>query len=328
VDTFESFGKAIYTVNEATFDEIALNLFHFQAVHNPVYKEYLTLLGVNLQNVRRLEDIPFLPITLYKSKDVRTGSWTEQITFTSSGTIGEMPSRHHVKSKDFYLANAAKCFHHFYGPPEDFVILGLLPSYQERTGSSLIFMVDHFMRAGGHSLSGYYRDDHHALAARLEELASNNVPTILWGVTYALLDFAEAFKLELGRCIVIETGGMKGRRVEITREELHGTLQNRFGVTAISSEYGMTELMSQAYAKKSGIFGTPPWMKILIRDPEDPFGRLPEGRPGGINIIDLANIHTCAFVETQDLGRVAENGSFEILGRLDNSDIRGCSLLG
>lgn len=328
MNTFESFEDLIYQVNDHTFPEIALRLFHFQALSNPVYKEYLAGIGIDPHLVERMEDIPFLPITFFKSRSVKTGQWEEEITFTSSGTTQTETSRHHVRSKAFYAKNAARCFNMFYGKPEDFVMLAMLPSYAERAGSSLIYMVDQFIRAGGHPSSGFVTNDHQALALKLSELLKAGARVMLWSVTFAILDFAESHEMDLDGCIVIETGGMKGRRTEITRDELHRILMQRLHLRQVSSEYGMTELMSQAYSLRNGIFGVPPWMKVMVRDPEDPFGRLPAGRVGGINIIDLANIHSCAFVETQDLGRAGQDGNFEVLGRLDNSDIRGCNLLG
>ena len=328
MDTFESFEQVIYKVNAQTFPEIALKLFHFQAACNPVYQGYLAGLGVDPHAVTALEDIPFMPITFFKTKAVKTGEWDDEIVFTSSGTTGKDVSRHHLRSRSFYTTNATNCFTSFFGSPDDFVILAMLPSYAERTGSSLVFMVDHFIRAGGRDESGYFLHDHDALATRLEQLKGSGVKVILWGVTFALLELAEKCRVDLAHCIVIETGGMKGRRAEITREELHSILQQRLNLRHVCSEYGMTELLSQAYSKSDGVFECPTWMKVVIRDPEDPLARLPSGRVGGINVIDLANIHSCAFVETGDLGRSGQDGSFEVLGRLDNSDIRGCNLLG
>lgn len=328
MNTFESFEEVIYTTNERTFNEIALKLFHFQAHNNPVYYAYLKGLNVSPANITRVEEIPFLPISFFKTRSVKTGDWTEEITFASSGTTGKDTSHHHVKHKAFYLDNAVKCFQHFYGPPDDYVFLALLPSYLDRQGSSLVSMVDHFIQGRHQQDSGYYKDDHQRLADKLLQLRKNETRVILWGVSFALLDFAENYPMDLGGCIVVETGGMKGRRPEITREELHNILRQRLNLSHVSSEYGMTELLSQAYSKKNGVFFSVPWLKAIIRDPEDPREWLPTGRAGGINIIDLANIHSCAFVETQDLGRAGENGSFEVLGRLDNSDIRGCNLLG
>jgi hypothetical protein len=327
LDTFESFEGHIYSVNDSTFDQIALRLFHFQAVHNKVYAEYLQHLGIDSQAIASVDQIPFLPITFFKSRDVKTGTWEPDVVFTSSGTTGANTSRHFA-NKAFYLDNTEKCFTHFFGSPAKFVFLALLPGYLGREGSSLIAMVDHFIRLGDRRQSGFYRETTKQLHLVIDEIRRHKIPAILWGVTHALLDLSESEAWDLEQCLVIETGGMKGMKAEITRDELQVLLTKSLKVPFISSEYGMTELMSQAYAPKGGLFQTPPWMKVVIRDPEDPRGRLPMGRTGGINVIDLANIRSCAFVETQDLGRQGENDRFEVLGRLDNSDIRGCNLLG
>lgn len=327
MENFESFERLIYSVNAGSFDEIALRLFHFQAIHNKVYAEYLDNLGVDPRQVKSTAEIPFLPITFFKTREVKTGQWNEDVVFTSSGTTGSQTSRH-LAMRDFYLSNAVRCFRQFFGPPEDFVFLALLPGYLGRSGSSLIAMLEHFVGLSQSTASAFYSSRQGEILQRLQDLQGASRNVILWGVTHALLDLAQHNNLSLGDCIVIETGGMKGMRAEITRDELQSLLMARFQVPFISSEYGMTELMSQAYAVKGGNFQCPSWMKIVIRDPEDPLGRLPEGRIGGINVIDLANIYSCAFVETQDVGRLVENHHFEVLGRLDNSDIRGCNLLG
>jgi len=328
LDTFESFEGVISEVNAQTFPDIALRLFRFQAAHNAVYKGYLSGLGIDPQTITTPWDIPCMPIGFFKTKTVKTGEWKDEIVFSSSGTTGKDTSWHHVRNRLFYARNATNCFAAFFGNPADFVILAMLPSYLERTGSSLVFMVDHFIRAGARKESGYFLHNYDALAERLMQLKASGDKVMLWGVTFALLDFAEKYNVDLSHSHVIETGGMKGRRAEITREELHGILQRRLNLRQVSSEYGMTELLSQAYSKSGGIFECPPWMKVMIRDPEDPFARLPDGRVGGINVIDLANVHSCAFVETPDLGRMGKDGGIEVLGRLDNSDIRGCNLLG
>lgn len=329
MESFKSFEESLYDVNDRSFEEIALKLFHFQAKNNPVYGEYIRHLGLRPAVINTLRDIPYLPVSFFKTHDIRTGDWKEQTVFTSSGTTGTVSSRHLVNSVDFYLSNSERCFEFFYGSPSNYNTLALLPSYAERQGSSLIAMIEHFISKGQ---GGFY---HNNLPGLLEQLSkprqSTQRKTILWGVTFALLDLAEQHELDLSGCIIFETGGMKGRRKEITRAELHEFLENRFN-TGIHSEYGMTELMSQAYSKEDGIFQCPPWMKVILRDPEDPRD-LSQGRErGGINVIDLANIHTCAFIETQDLGKMGqkEQGravTFEVLGRMDNSDIRGCNLL-
>ncbi|MEJ0029248.1 MAG: acyl transferase [Bacteroidota bacterium] len=321
MESFTSFEESLYHVNDQSFEEIALKLFQFQAKGNPVYAEYIQHLGVQPNSVRSIRDIPYLPVSFFKTHDIKTDQWHERTVFTSSGTTGMTSARHLVYDPDFYLRNTVKCFELFYGDPSNYRFLVMLPSYAERQGSSLIAMIEHFMKLGG---GASYHNNTSGLLDQLGRKQDKKV--ILWGVTFALADLAEQHELDLSNCIVFETGGMKGRRKEITRAELHELLGRRFH-TKIHSEYGMTELMSQAYSMGNGIFQCPPWMKIVIRDPEDPRD-LSEGRErGGINIIDLANIHTCAFIETQDLGKVGQKGSFEVLGRMDNSDIRGCNLL-
>jgi len=326
LETFESFERLFYTVNDGTFDQIALQLFRFQADQNPVYREYLNNLGVEVGSVKTTAEIPFLPISLFKSRSIKTGTWNEDIVFSSSGTTGTTTSYHPAR-KEFYLRNTVRCFENFFGPPANYAFIALLPGYLDRPGSSLITMVDHFVKLGNRKGSGFFRDSQEGFRQSIAMVQRENTKAIVWGVTFALLDLADR-GADLSHCIVIETGGMKGMRAEITREELHSILKQRFNVPLIYSEYGMTELMSQAYSRGRGVFDCPPWMKISIRDTEDPLARLPHGRVGGINVIDLANIYSCAFVETQDLGRTVENGGFEVLGRLDNSDIRGCNLLG
>jgi phenylacetate-coenzyme A ligase PaaK-like adenylate-forming protein len=321
LESFKPFEESLYGVNDHSFEEIALKLFEFQAKNNPVYAEYIHYLGVRPALVNSLNDIPYLPVSFFKTHDIRTLQWKEQTVFISSGTTGTVSSRHAVYNLDFYLSNTVRCFSSFYGNPSDYTTLALLPSYAERQGSSLIAMIEHFIRLGG---GGSYHNDHAGLLEQLRRQGKKKV--ILWGVTFALLDLAEEHELDLSNCVVFETGGMKGRRKEITRAELHEFLGKRFH-TRIHSEYGMTELMSQAYSTGDGVFRCPSWMKVVLRDPEDPRD-LSEGRErGGINIIDLANIHTCAFIETQDLGKMSQKGYFEVLGRMDNSDIRGCNLL-
>lgn len=323
METFESFEQVLYQVNEQTFDEIALKLFEFQAKHNPVYAEYLGYLGVTPSSVRNIESIPYLPVSFFKSHEIKTGTWQSEAVFTSSGTTASAPAHHHVHSTRFYLENAVRCYSFFYSDPGRFITLALLPSYAEREGSSLIMMIEDFIRRGG---GGFYHTNPDGLI-EAQKKTYKGKKIMLWGVAYALLDLAETSGLDLSNCIVMETGGMKGRRQEITRAELHEFLRTRLKAKVIHSEYGMTELLSQAYSTGEGQFRCPPWMRVYVRDPEDPrdVGRGRES--GGINIIDLANIRTCAFIETQDLGKIGQKGSFEVLGRLDNSDIRGCNLL-
>lgn len=315
------------TINESNFEKIALSLFKFQAKENKVYRQYLTYLGVNVDQINNLVQIPFLPISLFKAHDVVTGEWNEEAIFYSSSTTGNIPSKHKVKSLDFYLKNAERIFKHFYGNLSDFHFYALLPSYLERNGSSLVAMAKFFIDMSNSPYSSFYLTNHEELYNQLSKTSSDGRCKILMGVSFALMDFAEANNLDLQDVIVMETGGMKGRREELTRGELHTHLRLRFNSKSIHSEYGMTELFSQAYSKGDGYFQSPPGMKIMVRGINDPFEPIETGKTGGINVIDLANIYTCAFVETQDLGRVWQDGSFEVLGRIDNSDSRGCNLL-
>ncbi len=309
------------------FEARSLELFRYQYRHNAVYRRFCDLLGRTPGQVTHLEQIPFLPVEMFKRHRVVSAPPPYDAEFLSSGTTGTTPSVHRVKDIAWYERSLTEGFKYFYGAPQDYVILALLPSYLERKGSSLVYMARRLMQLGGKPESGFYLNDFEALRDQLLRLEARGQKTLLLGVSFALMDFAERFPMRLHHTIVMETGGMKGRRREPVREELHGYLQQRLGVPAIHSEYGMTELLSQAYSKGHGKFRTPPWMKVLIRDPEDPLDYLPAGRTGGINIIDLANVHSCAFLSVQDLGRMHPDGSFEVLGRFDNSDIRGCNLL-
>lgn len=328
MDILKSFQSQIYTVNEATFENIALSLFGYQAQENPVYKYYLELRKINPLHVKSIHEIPFLPIDFFKTHIVKTGLWEDDTFFTSSGTTGLKTSIHRVKDINFYLQNARLCFENFFGPLERYHFLALLPSYLEQRNSSLVAMMDYFMKVSGSPNSGFYLDDLSRLVedvVRLKKTSQKKI--VVFGVTFALLDLAEIHAPDLSNCLVFETGGMKGRRSEITREELHWILTKGFNVDQIYSEYGMTELFSQAYTKGNTLFNCPPWMRILTRDSNDPFQVGLINKPGALNVIDLANVHSVAFIETGDMGRVRENGSFEVLGRLDNADIRGCNLL-
>ncbi|MDM8161236.1 acyl transferase [Labilibaculum sp. K2S] len=313
--------------NENDFEKTALRIFQYQATNNIVYKEYLKHLKFDISTVKTLTQIPFLPIDFFKSHKVVSTTKKEQAIFTSSGTTGNLTSRHYVPDLKIYEASFTKGFEQYYGAVSDYCILALLPSYLEREGSSLIYMMEKLIKDSKHEKSGFYLHNHEELIATISDLKKQNQKILLLGVSFALLDLAEKFQLDLDDVIVMETGGMKGRRKEITREELHAFLTQRLGVGKIHSEYGMTELLSQAYSKGDSLFFTPSWMKILIRDTYDPFSYEQQGRSGGVNVIDLANIHSCSFIETQDLGRIHADGSFEILGRFDHSDIRGCNLL-
>lgn len=316
---------SIHTTKE--FHKTAMKVFRFQFQHNEVYQKYCLLLKKSPENVKHLTEIPFLPIDFFKSKDILSSIDAVQTTFTSSGTTGMITSKHHVTDLAFYEASFRSAFSKFYGNIEDYAVLALLPSYLEREGSSLIYMAKDFIEGSNHPDSGFYLHNYNDLANKLVELDNSGQNVLLIGVTYALLDLIELQKFNLKNTIIMETGGMKGKRKEMIREELHTILADGFGVKKIHSEYGMTELLSQAYSLGDGIFECPPWMDILIRDTEDPLTIIEEGKTGGINIIDLANINSCSFIATQDLGKKYPNFSFEVLGRFDNSDIRGCNLM-
>lgn len=309
------------------FEKITLKVFRFQYDNNIVYRDFCTLLKKDKSNVKRIEDIPFLPIQFFKSHSILSTTNPIQTTFTSSGTTGMNTSRHHVTDLEFYEESYRLAFSQFYGNIEDYVVLALLPSYLEREGSSLIHMVDDLIQLTNNPESGFYLNNYDELIKKLIKLDNEGQNIILIGVTYALLDLVEKQSFHLKNTIIMETGGMKGRRKEIIREELHDMLCKGFGVSEIHSEYGMTELLSQAYSLGNGVFECPSWMQILVRDPEDALAYVKEGKTGGINVIDLANINSCSFIATQDLGKIVGNNSFEVLGRFDNSDIRGCNLM-
>ncbi len=313
--------------NPKQFEKIALKVFRFQYENNLVYKEFCTLMNTNVQEVKSLQQIPFLPIQFFKSHRVISNENPIQEIFTSSGTTGIINSQHCVTDISIYEESYQKGFTQFYGNIEDYVILALLPSYLEREGSSLIYMVKDLIEKTNNPESGFYLHNHEALIERLIALDASGQNVILIGVTYALLDLIEKHTFQLKNTFIMETGGMKGKRKEMIREELHEQLCGGFGVSAIHSEYGMTELLSQAYSLGDGVFECPSWMQILIRDTEDALTYRENGKTGGINVIDLANINSCSFIATQDLGKKNPNNSFEVLGRFDNSDIRGCNLM-
>ncbi len=321
-----SFDLNIFQVTKNNFDQVALELFRFQAQYNPVYRDYIRALGVDPETVDRVSAIPFLPIRFFKSHKVVTTDFPEGLLFESSGTTGSINSKHWVKDPALYEKSFLKGFLHFYGDPADWCILGLLPSYLERQHSSLVYMVEALVKQSKHPASGFYLYEHGRLAEQLALLEKEGQQTLLIGVTFGLLDFADQYSLPLRHTVLMETGGMKGRREEWTREQVHGLLKDRFGVSTIHSEYGMTELLSQGYSVGNGIFRSVPWMKGYVREEDDPLVIREEGK-GVLNIIDLANIYSCAFIGTEDMGAVYKDGSFEVLGRLDNSDIRGCSLM-
>jgi phenylacetate-coenzyme A ligase PaaK-like adenylate-forming protein len=322
-------GKGIFKeVTAETFSSFAIELFQYQAENNSIYGSYLKHLGVDPMQIQDLREIPFMPVTFFKSHRILCGKIKEEAVFSSSGTTGMERSKHYIADVSLYEKSLMGCFSAFYGEPSSYRVLGLLPSYLEQEGSSLIYMVNKLMETGGYAESGFFLYDQRKLAKQLQDLSSSGLKTLLIGVSFALLDFAENYGFPLGENItVMETGGMKGRRREMTREELHDRLCKAFQKDSIHAEYGMTELLSQAYSRGQGRFYTPAWMKVLVRDVQDPFSLLPAGRTGGLNIIDLANVHSCAFVETQDIGRLDPGGGFEVLGRTDTSEARGCSLM-
>lgn len=313
--------------NEEQFESVALEIFRFQAGYCTVYRKFIDGLNVRPASIHSVNQIPFLPIGFFKSQAVVSSDARPEVTFSSSGTTGMVTSRHLVTDVGWYEESFRSAFKSFYGDIRDYAVLALLPSYLEREGSSLIYMAADLIAQSQNPDSGFFLYNHEELYRLLLQQQEIGKPTLLIGVTFALLDFIEKYSLDYPELIVMETGGMKGRRKEMIREELHEQLCRGFGVNAIHSEYGMTELLSQAYSKGEGIFNCPPWMKIVTRDTNDPLTLLHGGRTGGINVIDLANINSCSFIATQDLGRVYSEGSFEVLGRFDNSDIRGCNLL-
>ena len=320
----------VFGISGAGFDELALEVFHFQYTNNEIYRQYADALGVSPADVRTVKEIPFLPIRFFKTHRVLTGHDEPRLVFESSGTTGANTSRHVVSDPDIYKESFRRGFRLFYGDPGQYCIIGLLPAYLERQHSSLVYMVNDLIGQSGHPDGGFYLDQHEKLYKLLQSLEDSKQKTLLIGVTFGLLDFAERYNLRLRHTIVMETGGMKGRRKEMVRAEVHEILKQALGVDVVHSEYGMTELLSQAYSRGEGMFACPPWMKIMLRDEEDPFSILSgtEKRVSGvINIIDLANIYSCSFIATDDAGRLYPDGSFEVLGRMDNSDLRGCSLM-
>ena len=319
--------KEIFNItNYMDFERLALKVFRFQYENVTVYRDFCSHLKITVSEVKTIRQIPFLPIQFFKNNSIIAKGFSEEIIFTSSGTTGSTTSKHYVSSLKMYEESFQKAFKNEYGSPSNYAILALLPSYLEREGSSLIYMAENLIEKSNNPHSGFYLNEMEALVEKLKFLEKNNQKTLLIGVSYALLDLIEKKKFNLENTIVMETGGMKGRRKEMIKEELHEILKSGFGVGQIHSEYGMTELLSQAYSVGDGIFSCPPWMKILTRDPEDALSAI-EGKTGGINIIDLANLYSCSFIATQDLGKTNKDGTFEVLGRFDNSDIRGCNLM-
>lgn len=320
-------GLGITDINAGNFDETALAIFRHQYAHNPIYRQFADAIKVLPANVQTIEQIPFLPISFFKTHRVATGDWQmPALTFESSGTTGEIPSRHFVHDAGIYNDALLHGFKQFYGDPEQYVIIGLLPSYLERKNASLVHMAQTLMEKSGHPDCGFYLNEWEKLHEVLQRLEAAKQPVLLIGVTFALLDFAEAYPMQLQHTIVMETGGMKGRREEWTRTQVHNYLKTQWQLPNIHSEYGMTELLSQAYAKENGIFETTATMRVLMRDINDPL-EVKKWGSGCLNIIDLANIYSCSFIATDDLGNIAPDGTFEVLGRMDNAALRGCSLM-
>lgn len=318
----------IFTISSRKeFEKTVLKVFRFQYDNNQVYREFSNYLHKDKTNVKKITEIPFLPIQFFKTHNIKSTNLPVQAMFTSSGTTGDATSRHLVTDVAIYEQSYRQAFSQFYGNVENHVVLALLPSYLEREGSSLIYMVEDLIKLSNHPDSGFYLNDYQELYNKLTSLDASGQNVLLIGVTYALLDLVEKYDFQLKNTVIMETGGMKGRRKEMIREELHKILCAGFGVNEIHSEYGMTELLSQAYSLGNGIFQCPPWMDVLIRDTEDAMNYVETGKTGGINVIDLANINSCSFIATQDLGKKYPNHSFEVLGRFDNSDIRGCNLM-
>jgi phenylacetate-coenzyme A ligase PaaK-like adenylate-forming protein len=325
---FTAFKHSIFNLQSPNeFNEIALSLFRYQYKNNIIYKRFVDALGVSESKVYHSEQIPFLPVSFFKTHKIITGDFVEELIFESSGTTGTETSKHYVVDAGLYQQSFTLGLELFYGDLSHYAVFALLPSYLERKNSSLVYMVEKIMLQSNRQMGGFFLNELEELKTQLLEAQRRGLKIMLFGVTFALLDMAENFPVNIPDAIILETGGMKGRRKELTRMELHKKLCKAFGVEKIHSEYGMTELLSQAWSAGDGIFKCPPWMKILIADTNDPLSYLETGQTGGINIIDLANFHSCSFISTQDLGRVFDDGTFEVLGRFDNSDIRGCSLL-
>lgn len=325
---FTAFKHSIFNLQSPfEFNEIALSLFRYQYKNNKVYRSFVDALGVSEQKVYHPEQIPFLPVSFFKTHKVVAGILPEEAIFESSGTTGSETSRHYVADTALYEQSFTTSLELFYGDLSKYAVFALLPSYLERKNSSLVYMVEKLMLKSNRQMGGFFLNELEELKIQLTKAQKDGLKIMLLGVTFALLDMAEKFPVSIPDAVIIETGGMKGRREEITRMELHEKLCKSFGVSKIHSEYGMTELLSQAWSAGDGIFRCPPWMKVMIADINDPLSFLESGRTGGINIIDLANFHSCSFIATQDLGRVSDDESFEVLGRFDNGDIRGCSLL-
>ena len=329
---YQELKNRILNISYDDFEAVAVELFQFQYEYNITYKDYCNALKIDKHAITSSFQIPFLPIQFFKSKIITTGTFEEAAVFESSGTTGSISSKHFVKDLSIYESSFLQSFTEFYGNISEYCIIGLLPSYLERKGSSLVYMVDKMITQSGHANSGFYLYDFEALKNILDLNEVRQQKTLLIGVSYALLDFSEKFQMQLNHTIVMETGGMKGRREELSKQELHKQLKQNFGINEIHSEYGMTELLSQAYSKGNGVFNSPPWMKIMVRELDNPLETMNDFNEisshfGGINVIDLANINSCSFIATEDAGIVYADGSFEITGRIENTDIRGCGLM-
>jgi hypothetical protein len=330
INTYDNLKSNIFNVHEDNFEALSIEVFHYQYANNAIYRKYCDLTTRDIGAIKQLHEIPFLPIQFFKSQQITTGSFDAETIFESSGTTGSINSKHYVKDLNWYTKSFLEGFDLFYGNIEEYCILGLLPSYLERKNASLVFMVNELIKKSKNELSGFHLYDHKKLHEIIKSNEENQQKTLLIGVSYALLDFAENFPMKLNNTIVMETGGMKGRREEMSKQALHQALKDQFEVAEIHSEYGMTELLSQAYSFGKGIFSTPPWMKILLRSEDNPLQTFPcvlkenETQRGVVNVIDLANIDSCSFIATEDTGIIYSDTTFEITGRLNNSDIRGC----
>ncbi|MGB3005935.1 MAG: acyl transferase [Chitinophagaceae bacterium] len=322
----EQWNHKIFGIEKGGFEQLSLQIFRFQFVNNAIYRAYVQALAINPDFVSSVEQIPFLPVSFFKTHDIKTTDFKPAVIFESSGTTATGNSRHLVKDLILYEESFLGCFQQFYGKVNEWCIIGLLPSYLQKGNSSLVYMVNQLISDSGHAQSGFYLDEFEKLYTVLQKQEEKKQKTLLIGVTFALLDFAEKYAVQLNHTTILETGGMKGRRREMIRSEVHSILQDSFGQANIHSEYGMTELLSQAYSKAGGVFNCPPWMKVLIREEEDPLLIKKQGT-GLINVIDIANVYSCSFIATDDIGKLYPNGSFEVLGRRDGSDLRGCSLM-
>jgi len=323
----EFLNRALHISNEVEFEQLAMELFRYQSKEVAVFRDFINFLKVDTNEIKTYQQIPCLPLTFFKTHEVTDQENPPAFYFSSSGTTGQVNSKHYVPDINIYDESLIKAFELFYGNPDQYCFLALLPSYLEREGSSLVYMMEKLIKAGNHPDSGFYLHNHDDLNQKLQTLQQKGERIFLVGVTYALLDFFEKFPQQLSNTTLLETGGMKGKRREMVKAELHELLSAKSGIPLIHSEYGMTELLSQAYSKGRGIFQSPPWMQIKIHDLHDPFQILPDSQTGAIHVIDLANIHSCAFISTQDLGRIVKGKEFEVLGRSDNSELRGCNLM-